>query len=105
MPFSSDLISNTSFEYVKKPKEKIDPKKIQEDEKDKKIREEREALGLLAGDLYFIYINRGETFTYRVKKPGAYGGWKIITEKTKRKMTREELLNERCKKKADRHCM
>lgn len=56
MPFSSDLISNTSFEYVKKPKEKIDPKKIQEDEKDKKIREEREALGLLAGDLYIIYI-------------------------------------------------
>lgn len=54
--------------------------------------------------ILFIF-NRGETFTYRVKKPGAYGGWKIITEKTKRKMTREELLNERCKKKADRHCM
>jgi hypothetical protein len=41
-----------------------------------------------------------------VRKPGAYGTYKIVTEKVNGKAkTREELMEERCKKKADRLCM
>ena len=50
----------------------------------------------------------GEKAVYRVKKPGAHGGYAIVTESGTRadgkSMTREDLLLMRSKKKADRHC-
>jgi hypothetical protein len=46
----------------------------------------------------------GSKFTYRVKKPGVYGGYQIVTETTNETLSREELLNQRLKKKSDRHC-
>lgn len=73
IPFSSDLISNTAFEYIKKPKEKVDPKLVEKEKRDKLIKEEEDAFGTYAGNL-------GTTFTYMVKKSGPYGGCKIITE-------------------------
>ncbi len=41
---------------------------------------------------------------YRVKKAGAYGGYEIVSEDATSDLTREELLNIRCGKKADRNC-
>jgi hypothetical protein len=44
----------------------------------------------------------GSKFTYRVKKEGSFGGYKIISESTTDSMSREDLLNMRTKKKSDR---
>ena len=47
----------------------------------------------------------GSTVTYRVKNPGAAGTYKIVTKRVENgSMTRQQLLDERCKKKADRFC-
>jgi hypothetical protein len=49
------------------------PLPLQRDSRKRKLQEEKMAFGTYAGDL-------GTTLTYRVKKPGAYGGYKIVTE-------------------------
>ncbi len=41
---------------------------------------------------------------YRVKKAGAYGGYEIVSEDANSDLTREQLLDLRCGKKADRNC-
>ncbi len=41
---------------------------------------------------------------YRVKKAGAYGGYEIVSEDATSDHTREQLLDIRCGKKADRNC-
>lgn len=41
---------------------------------------------------------------YRVKKVGAHGGYRMVTEDTKKDTSREDLLFMRSKKKSDRHC-
>ena len=41
---------------------------------------------------------------YRVKKAGVYGGYEIVTADANEEMSREDLLQLRSKKKADRHC-
>ena len=48
----------------------------------------------------------GEKFVYRVKKEGAFGGYKIVTEDVSKgnAKSREELLDMRTKKKSDRFC-
>ncbi len=93
---------------------------LQTELKKRKVAEEKSAFGTYASNL-------GETFTYRVKKAGAYGGYEVITtvraclhcsivscsllhlrvysQKTDKPKTREELLEMRSKQKADRHCM
>lgn len=68
--FSTDLISTTTFRYIKAPKdiesEEAQLKRAQE----KKHKAEEEAFG--------TYASAGGTaFTYRVKKGTAYGGYKI----------------------------
>ncbi len=45
----------------------------QREARKRKLAEEKSAFGTYAGEL-------GTTLTYRVKKPGAYGGYKIVTE-------------------------
>ena len=47
----------------------------------------------------------GTEFTYKVRKQSAYGGYKTITKKTKKPLSREQLLNMRVKNKSDRYCM
>ena len=98
--FSSDLISSTSFRYVKAPKS-TKPQETEEEKARKKrfIAKESEeaAFGTYAG-------NGGQTFTYRTKNPGAAGTYKIVTEKNSSVKTREEMLDMRTKKKADRFC-
>ena len=42
--------------------------------------------------------------TYRVKKEGAFGGYKIESQKLAGKVDRGELLDMRAKKKSDKHC-
>ncbi len=89
--FSSDLISTTSFRwaniavlfcvtstdyqfyqfrYIKAPR---DPNAAQTAPKSSSAFSEEAAFGTYAS-------NGGEKFTYRVKKEGAFGGYKIITE-------------------------
>lgn len=44
----------------------------------------------------------GNVFNYRVKKAGAFGGYKIVSESTNGEKSREDLLDARTKKKSDR---
>mmetsp|Transcript_8491 Transcript_8491/g.10197 ORF Transcript_8491/g.10197 Transcript_8491/m.10197 type:complete len:118 (+) Transcript_8491:533-886(+) len=98
--FSSDLTTGTSFEYMKKPKAKVNKKKLKR--KKLKDREESEKLA------YGTYATTGNTITYRARKGGtnASGGYHIVTQQLKpgEKLTREQLLDLRCKKKGDRNC-
>jgi hypothetical protein len=97
--FSSDLISTTSFRYIKAPKE------FREKETEKAInnpkgekRKDDEALA------YGTYGSKGgQELVYRVKKDGAFGGYKIVKENTDN-ASREHLLEQRSKKKSDRFC-
>ncbi len=85
------------FRYIKAPKDEIDEAQQQQLATQKRHRAEQEAFGIYASA-------GGSQFTYRVRKAGAHGGYTIMTEKTEKEMTREELLDMRAKKKADRHC-
>ena len=98
--FSTDLISTTTFKYVSAPK----AAKRQQTEEDKRLQarivakeSEEAAFGTYAGQ-------GGTSFTYRVKNAGAAGTYKIVTEKNSKVKSREEMLDMRSKKKADRFC-
>ncbi len=98
-PFSSDLINGTKFEFIKKPKEEEDAGADERRKRQKRADVEKAAFGTYAD-------TNGETITYRVRNPGAFGTYKIVTEKVNgSSKTRSDLLGERCKKKADRFCM
>eukprot|EP01031_Cornospumella_fuschlensis_P029331 gene29331-35407_t len=95
--FSTDLISTTPFRYIKAPKDELSQEEQARKEVQRQHQAEQQAFG--------TYASAGGTqFNYRVKKDGAYGGYKIISESTNSEMTREELLQMRAKKKSDRHC-
>ena len=97
--FSSDLISTTSFRYIKAPKEfrEIEQEKALNNPKGEK-RKDDEALA------YGTYGSKGgQELVYRVKKDGAFGGYKIVKENTDN-ASREHLLEQRSKKKSDRFC-
>lgn len=93
-PFSSDLISSTSFRYIKAPK---DPNAVVEKNPKGSAFSEEAAFGTYAS-------GGGEKITYRVKKQSAFGGYQIVTESANTKMSRQDLLDVRSKKKADRMC-
>mmetsp|Transcript_37003 Transcript_37003/g.37655 ORF Transcript_37003/g.37655 Transcript_37003/m.37655 type:complete len:214 (-) Transcript_37003:86-727(-) len=95
--FSSDLITTTNFKFIQAPKDEEKEREKKEKEAKKSKLSEEEAFGTYAS-------NGGERFTYREKKPGAYGGYKIIQESTGTSLSREQLLDKRSKKKADRFC-
>lgn len=98
-PFSLDIISRTSFEVIKILKQDLSPEEKALLEATKKDHNEAEALGIYRG-------STGEksspaSVTYRVKLPGAQGGYKTVTEKidgVQKNLTREELLDIRAKK-------
>lgn len=70
-PFSSDLITSSSFRYIKAPK---DPNAPVADTRPKgSAYSEEAAFGTYASA-------GGEKFTYRVKKTGSFGGYQIVTE-------------------------
>jgi hypothetical protein len=46
----------------------------------------------------------GTTFTYREKKGGTYGGYRIVSEKLDAAKSRTDLLEMRSKKKSDKYC-
>jgi hypothetical protein len=97
--FSSDLISTTSFRYIKAPKEfrEKETEKALNNPKGEK-RKDDEALA------YGTYGSKGgQELVYRVKKDGAFGGYKIVKENTDN-ASREHLLEQRSKKKSDRFC-
>jgi hypothetical protein len=96
--FSSDLISTTPFQYIKAPKDQAQEEKDEKIIQAEKIKKtEESAFGTYAS-------NGGEVFTYRVKKEGSFGGYKIVSEQLSETKTRENLLDMRAKKKSDRHC-
>ena len=99
--FSSDLITATSFDYMKKPKAKGGKKR-----KRKSAAEMEEEEKLAFG----TYASKGNRITYRVRKGGknASGGYTIVTETVgsgEEPPSREFLMNLRAKKKSDRYCM
>ncbi|KAF0686200.1 Aste57867_21986 [Aphanomyces stellatus] len=99
-PFSTDLVSTTTFSYIKAPKEEVDVADLENKKKRKKNDEELFAFGTYAGG-----TTAGTEFTYRVKKAGVYGGYAILKETADSNRSREDLLDIRSKKKGDRHCM
>eukprot|EP00981_Chlorochromonas_danica_P002891 scaffold583_cov244-Ochromonas_danica.AAC.1 len=94
-PFSTDLISSTTFRYIKAPKDEVGEEEKTRQEVSRQHKTEESAFGTYASE-------GGTKFNYRVKKGGAFGGYKIISESTNNSMSREELLNMRSKKKSDR---
>ncbi|RHY94992.1 hypothetical protein DYB35_001307 [Aphanomyces astaci] len=74
---SSDLVSTTTFSYIKAPPEEIDQDAIETKKRSKKNEEETFAFGTYAGG-----TSAGTEFTYRVKKAGAYGGYAVLKEVT-----------------------
>ncbi|TDH72905.1 hypothetical protein CCR75_007107 [Bremia lactucae] len=99
--FSSDLVSSTPFYYIKAPPDREEQEENeQENQKKKRKVDELTAFGTYAGG-----TNKGEQYTYRVKKSGAFGGYAIVKEDAHVERSREELLDIRSKKKGDRHCM
>jgi hypothetical protein len=46
----------------------------------------------------------GTKAVFRVRKKGAHGSYRIVTEDVKSNTSREDLLFMRSKKKSDRHC-
>lgn len=97
-PFSADLVTGAAYYILRLPQEAEHPEAAAERDAKKRRDEERAAFGTYASD-------GGKTFTYRVKKEGAYGGYKIVTEHLDGGRTREDLLEMRAKKKSDRYCM
>ncbi|OQR93173.1 Niemann-Pick C1 protein [Thraustotheca clavata] len=97
--FSSDLISTTTFHYIKAPPDEGEKEEKERVKKKKKTEEEAFAFGTYAGG-----TTAGTQYTYRVKKSGIYGGYAIMKETADSNRSREELLDIRSKKKGDRHC-
>ncbi|KAG5186509.1 hypothetical protein JKP88DRAFT_195709 [Tribonema minus] len=93
--FSTDLISTTAFQYVSAPRGEAEDPAVAA--KRARLQEEDRAFGTYSS-------GGGSKVVYRVKKAGVYGGYEIVTADSKKSMTREELLNVRSKKKADRYC-
>ena len=95
--FSTDIISTTNFQYIKAPKELItSPEEEEQKALKKQHADEVAAFGTYAS-------KGGEEIVYRVKKPGAFGGYAIVKETSREGVrSREELLDMRTKKKADR---
>ncbi len=97
--FSSDLISNTPFSYIKATpaKETEEGRRAREKkEQEQRQRQEAQAVGTYASQ-------GGEKFVYRVKNEGSFGGYKIVSEAAGGR-SREQLLDMRTKKKSDRYC-
>jgi hypothetical protein len=95
--FSSDLISTTSFHYVKAPKKTASAEDQRVAQKKRKAQEEDSAFGTYSS-------GGGDRIVYRVKKAGTYGGYEIVTEDAHQDMSREDLLKVRSQKKSDRYC-
>ena len=100
--FSTDIITATSFDYMKKPKAKGDGKKRKRKTPEELEEEEKLAFG--------TYASKGNRISYRVRKGGknASGGYTIVTETVgagEEPPSREFLMNLRAKKKSDRYCM
>jgi hypothetical protein len=92
--FSTDLISTVTFRYVKTPEALVkEPKRPK-----KTGAEEDDSYGAMEG----LKAQDG-TFSYRVMRHGKTG-YDIVTEDVGER-SREDLLNTRSKKKADRMCM
>jgi hypothetical protein len=69
---STDLISTTLFRYIKAPEQLAGETDEEVAKKRRRLEEDQQAQGTYAGD--------GTKFVYRVKKPGVYGGYSIVTE-------------------------
>lgn len=96
--FTTDLVSTVPFRFAKAPP----PPKS---DLDREAQQKKERLNQLGDAGVGTYASAGgSTFTYRVRKEGAAGGYKIVTESTGGSVSKSELLDMRAKKKGDRHC-
>ncbi|CAM9607349.1 unnamed protein product [Choristocarpus tenellus] len=94
-PFSTDLISTTPFRFIKAPRQEESAESKAEAAKKRKLQEENTAFGTYAGAA-------GTKLVYRQRT--AMGNYKIVEVDIEEGKTREELLDMRATKKADRHC-
>lgn len=94
-PFSSDLISTTKFRFIKAPRLEMSAASKAEDSKRRKTQEEDSAFGTYAGE-------GGKRLVYRERTPA--GNYRIIERTVDEAMSREQMLDMRATKKADRHC-
>ncbi|CAM9610952.1 unnamed protein product [Ascophyllum nodosum] len=94
-PFSSDLISTTKFRFIRAPRVELSAEAKKEEAKRQKTQEEDSAFGTYAGAA-------GKRLVYRERTP--QGNYRIIERTVDEVMTREQMLDMRSKKKADRHC-
>ena len=97
--FSTDIVSSTSFSFIKKPPAAEDQEAARDAKRTKALADELGAFG--------TYTSKGgESFTYRTKKKGSFGSYHVVTEKlgAGESLSREELMDKRCSKKSDRFC-
>jgi hypothetical protein len=97
--FSTDIVSSTSFSFIKKPPAEEDQEAARDAKRTKALADELGAFG--------TYTSKGgESFTYRTKKKGSFGSYHVVTEKlgAGESLSREELMDKRCSKKSDRFC-
>lgn len=94
-PFSSDLVTGTSFHVLKLPKATIDPAAIAAQAAEEARKQERAAFG--------TYGEGAGKMTYLVKKGGTFKGYEKVTE-TVGALSREDMLERRAKHKSDKFC-
>jgi len=89
-PFSTDLISYQSYQYIRNPH-------ARKERKLEKVHKDKAATKLKSLE--------SRTFRYRVKKANStVGTWEEVVERRKEEMSSSELLDLRSKYAHDRHC-
>lgn len=96
-PFTNDLSVATAFHVLKLPKQRIDPAVAAANAEAQSRKAEQDAFGEFSS-------HGGTQYTYRVRQAGVHGGYKTITEKLDKPVSREELLDKRAKLKGDKFC-
>ena len=97
--FSSDLISTTSFKYIKAPKD--------EEEEAKRAKQQQQKQEELEDSAFGTYASKGgKEIVFQEKKSGSFGSYvtKVIKESANGSKSREELLDYRSKRKSDKYC-
>lgn len=96
-PFSSDLSTGIPFFVLKKPQLLETSEMVQAAAAAKRREDEKAAVGQLTSE-------GGTSYTYRERKEGTFGSYRVVTVKLDATKSREELLEMRSKMKSDKFC-
>jgi hypothetical protein len=100
--FSSDLISNTAFAILKKPTLSAEDLRLAQEAQ---LQEKVAKVEGIEAAAYGTYGGNKTKITMRVKSGSSFGGYKIVTLHTDKKLSRSDMLNLRVKQKGDRMAM